>query len=475
MANVHDPVAFTVYGWVVCSWLLIVSFQYGYHISALNQIQAVLTCRDAVDPGAPSVHYGLPTCIPMSDATFSLVTSVYTVGGLLGSLGANLVMDRWGRKGATLASAIAMAAGPALMGVASTLGPLAFGRLITGIGAGIGLCVGPIFLSEISPVKIRGAVGVLTQFAIVIGIMITQAMGLQLATPRQWRLVLLFSAALSVAQLLVAPMMIESPTWLNRQGLLQQKDATSRRIWKSSQTMRAASNFDTEDPLLNSGDIDAETAADDESLKDADVHEAAISVPRLLVAKELRRPLTIVCFSMLCQQLSGVNAVLYYSNDILSKAIPDLGPYVSLGITIVNFLTTAAPIFLIDRLGRKQLLSASAGGAFISLLCVGYGLNSGLTTLASIAILTFVASFAIGIGPVPFVMIPEVSPHRAVSALSSVGLSLNWVANFLVGLVFLPLRNLLSHGDPMNEGRVFYVFAALLFFCTFVLLRVYKG
>jgi len=413
----------------------------------------------------------------MSDATFSLVTSVYTIGGLLGSLGANVIMDRWGRKGATLVSAAATTVGSALMGVAAGLWPLAFGRLLTGVGAGLGICVGPIFLSEISPAKIRGAVGVLTQFGIVIGIMITQAMGLQLATPRQWRLVLLFSAALSIGQILIAPMMIESPTWLNRHGMLQQKDAASRRIWKSVQTTSSVDspNFDSEDPLLGR-DADTEATAEDaQSLKDLEEHEAAITVPRLLMAKELRRPLTIVCFSMLCQQLSGVNAVLYYSNDILSKALPDLGPYVSLGITIINMLMTVAPIFLIDRMGRKQLLSISAGGALCSLVCVGYGLDSGLVTLASVAILAFIASFAVGIGPVPFVMISEVSPHHAVSALSSVGLSLNWTANFLVGLVFLPLRNLLSQGDPMNEGRVFYVFAALLGFCTFVLFRVYRG
>ncbi|CCM03829.1 uncharacterized protein FIBRA_05978 [Fibroporia radiculosa] len=179
------------------------------------------------------------------------------------------------------------------------------------------------------------------------------------------------------------------------------------------------------------------------------------------MAPELRRPLIIVCFSMLVQQLSGVNAVLYYSNDILSNALPDLGPYVSLGITIVNFLVTGAPIFLIDRLGRKQLLSISAAGAIISLLGVGFGLDSDMVALASVTILSFVASFAIGIGPVPFVMIPEVSPHHAVSALSSVALSLNWIANFLVGLVFLPLRNLLSHGEHDREGRVFYVFAGM--------------
>ncbi|KZT03566.1 general substrate transporter [Laetiporus sulphureus 93-53] len=469
MASVHEPQAFTTYGWIACIWILIVSFQYGYHISSLNQIQAVLTCRNAI-PESPTVHYGLPACIPMSDATFSVLTSVYTVGGLIGSLGANLAMDRWGRKGACRVSALATAVGAGIMGISASLTSLILGRMLTGIGAGVGLCVGPIFLSEITPPKMRGAIGVLTQFAIVIGIMTTQAMGLQLATPRQWRIVLLFSTALAASQLFVSSMMVESPTWLNRHGLLQEKDKVARRLWKSGQIVRSPDlpTYDSEDPLLNTEDAD-----EDDQIKPVEEH--AISVPQLLVTPDLRRPLTIICFSMLVQQLSGVNAVLYYSNDILSKALPDLGPYVSLGITIVNTIMTAAPIFLIDRLGRKQLLSMSAGGALLSLFGVGFGLDSNLTSLASISILAFVASFAIGIGPVPFVMIPEVSPRHAVSALSSVALSLNWIANFIVGLVFLPLRNLLAQDDPDKEGRVFYVFAAMLALCTFVLFRVYRG
>ena len=71
----------------------------------------------------------------------------------------------------------------------------------------------------------------LTQFAIVIGIMITQTLGLQLATPHDWRLVLLFSAALSAAQLLFSPVIVESPVWLHRRGLLQEKAAASRKLW----------------------------------------------------------------------------------------------------------------------------------------------------------------------------------------------------------------------------------------------------
>ncbi|PIL23734.1 MFS general substrate transporter [Ganoderma sinense ZZ0214-1] len=473
-----EPQAFTAYGWIVCVWILLVSFQYGFHISSLNQIQAVLTCRVSDIPGIPSTHHALPTCIPMDDATFSVVTSVYTVGGLLGSLGANIVMDRWGRKGAVLTSSFIMAVGAGFMAVAASLSPLILGRLLTGVAAGVGLCVGPIYIAEIAPSKIKGSVGVLTQFAIVIGIMITQAMGLKLATPTTWRLVLLFSAALSLAQLLLGTMIVESPVWLSRHGSVRDKDASARRLWQSTPTLRSsdAANEDAEDPLLGAND-------------DHDRHEAqphAVNVPSVLLRTEFRKPLAIVCFSMLCQQLSGKSypgnvmlsrwhLVLYYSNDILSKTIPDLGPYVSLGITIVNVFMTFAPIILIDRLGRKKLLSLSATGAVLSLVGVGIGLDSGAVTLASIAVMAFIASFAIGIGPVPFVMIPEVSPHHAVSALSSIGLSLNWIANFLVGLVFLPLRNFLANGDESKEGRVFFVFAALLAFFTFMLFGTYRG
>ncbi|KAI0698474.1 general substrate transporter [Cytidiella melzeri] len=464
--------ALTTYGWITCLWILVTSFQYGYHISALNQIQAVLSCRGSDPEFEIPVKYGLPTCIPMSDATFSVVTSVYTVGGLLGSLVANVVMDRRGRRGAVRASAAMFAVGAGIMSVSASLSPLILGRVLIGIGAGFGLCVGPIFLSEIAPMKIQGAVGVLTQLAIVVGIMVTQAMGLRLATPHEWRIVLVFSSALSILQLLCSPAIVESPSWLHRHGFLQEKAAASRKLWTVIEVPRHLPNsLESQDPLL--ADVEQDRDEDDQP-KDPEEHQSSVSLPQLLTAAELRKPLIIVCFAMLCQQLSGVNAVLYYSNDILAKALPDIGPFVSLGITIVNVFMTFPPIFLIERLGRKTLLSLSSGGAILSLLGVGFGLNTGVVTLASVTILSFVASFAIGIGPVPFVMIPEVSPKHAVSALSSVGLSLNWTANFLVGLVFLPLRNLLAQGDPMKEGRIFYLFAAMLAFCTFVLFRVYR-
>ncbi|KAG5221515.1 25S rRNA adenine-N(1) methyltransferase [Salix suchowensis] len=466
----------------------------------------------------------------MDDFTFSAVTAVFTIGGLLGSVVANLVTDKYGRKGATRASALLVALGTAFMTVAGSVGVIAFGRyrsLLVGMGSGIGLCVGPIYLSEIAPPSISGNVGVLTQLSIVLGIMITQLLGINLATPTTWRLVLFASCALSIFQLLTSAIACETPTYLGGKGLHEEKRAVSQRLWGTASNIArvgatdAASPsttiFDEEggradssvkDPLLSVNEVEDDEAASNDRLPRHDVAAGFwnkrwyVQTSGLLALESLWRPI-----------------VLYYSNDILSKALPDFGPYISLGITVVNVLMTFPPIVLIEvcytqapkvreqKMGRRPLLSVSTGGAIVSLLAVGYGLDSNYVALSSIAIITFVMyvsqlgsgriltcnrSFAIGLGPVPFVMIPEVSPFYAVSALSSTGLSLN-CTNFIsaralsIDLPFnrdsqfprrphlLALRNFLSGASHDKDGRVFYLFAFILALSMGALSRVYRG
>lgn len=91
---------------------------------------------------------------------------------------------------------------------------------------------------------------------------------------------------------------------------------------------------------------------------------------------------------------SSFATVLYYSNDILSKAFPDLGPYISLLITVVNVIMTFPPIFLIERMGRKTLMTMSSLGALVSLVLVGFGINAAIVSLSSVAIVVFVACVA---------------------------------------------------------------------------------
>jgi CCR4-NOT transcription complex subunit 1 len=108
-------------------WLLVPPFLYGYHISALNQIQAVLTCKSD-GPAKTPTPSPLPTCIPMNDFAFSLVTAIFTIGGLVGSLFANRVMDSRGRLGASRLSTILIAVGGAILGVSGSVTSFAIGR-----------------------------------------------------------------------------------------------------------------------------------------------------------------------------------------------------------------------------------------------------------------------------------------------------------------------------------------------------------
>ncbi|KAF8964121.1 general substrate transporter [Flammula alnicola] len=470
MAIPTNGSSFTNYGWAVCLWALIIAFQYGYHISVLNQIQAVLTCK-ATSPNSLPAPPRLLECIPMSDLTFSLVTSIFTIGGLAGSLVAHLVMDNLGRRGTHRICAIFIGIGAAFMGLSNSLVFILFGRFLTGIGSGLGLCVGPIFLAEIAPSKISGSVGVLTQLAIVSGIMFTQVAGINLAAPFTWRYVFFISFCLSGLQIFFSSMVVESPAFLLGKGRLEDHKTAARRLWGNTVPSLACKT------IRNSKYIHSLLNNDSEDSLEPPRQENA-TILQVFTLKQLRKPLMIVSSAMLAQQISGINAVLYYSNDILAKSLPELGAYISLGVTVINVIMTFPPIILIEKLGRRRLLFISTVGQLVSLAFIGYSLDSGASTVASIAILIFVMSFAVGLGPIPFVIIPEVSPAYAVSALSSVALSINCkssrIANFIVGLAFLPIRNLLSGGDMYKEGQVFYVFIAIFSAAAVWLFSVYK-
>ncbi|KAF8502449.1 general substrate transporter [Gautieria morchelliformis] len=455
-------------GWQTAVWMLVTSLQYGWHISALNQIQDVLTCGTTRET-PPSSR--LPSCIPMSKFAFTLVTSSFIAGGLLGSIAANYSMESFGRKGSIRINTLLIFLGSSIMTVSASVPPLVIGRFLIGAGSGLGLCVVPAYLSEISPPAIRGSIGVLNQLGIVLGIFITQALGIVLAAPSLWRLVPLIAAAVALAQLLLSFVAVDSPAWLSSKARLPEAKASAALLWGDQTlvpTARPSQDSSREEEALLSN-LDADTP-----LRPVTAAHDPLTFHQLL-RPPLLRPLLIVCFGMIAQQISGINAVLYYSNDILSRVMPDAAAYVSLGVTVINVLMTFPPIYLIERIGRRSLVTISTVGALLSLLGVGYGINGGHIMLASVAIITFVASYAVGLGPVPFVIIPDVSPIHAVSSLSSIALSLNWIANFFVGIGFIPLRDFLAGEDDHRNGRVFYVFAAILLAVYLAWSKAYTG
>lgn len=320
-----------------------------------------MTCR--APSGAQhniAKNFGLPSCIPLTDAEFSAVTAFFTVGGLVGSLLGTPLTERRGRRGALVVDGILIAVGCALMSVAPGMSFLLAGRFFIGIGAGIGVTVGPVFLGELAPPAIKGSVGVLFQVSIVFGILVTQLVGMVFAKPWLWRFVLFSSGVLSLILLAIAPMVAESHAWLAGNGRTQEAERVKERLWKSS----ASASYESLPPSYESlppkprdsvSDLedhdpfdDAEPSGSEARPIFASQKTASLSMLQLLRVPEMRVPLLVMTFAMAAQQFSGINAVLYYSNKILGKALPAFAPYVSLGITVVNAAMTFPPIFLIE-------------------------------------------------------------------------------------------------------------------------------
>ena len=158
---------------------------------------------------------------------------------------------------------------------------------------------------------------------------------------------------------------------------------------------------------------------------------------------------------MLAQQLCGINSVIMYSVSFLSELLPTTAGLITVAVGGLNLVVTVACSPLSDRLGRKVCLLLSIAGMGINALLLALGILLEVKVLTGIATLLFVASFAVGLGPVPFILASELVDAEAVGATQSWALGASWIATFLVAQ-FFPILN-----EALPKGRVFFVFTAL--------------
>ncbi|TKA58293.1 hypothetical protein B0A53_00030 [Rhodotorula sp. CCFEE 5036] len=421
--------------------------QYGYHIASLNSLASSLQCSRTAParpvpflfPSGPA----LPSCLEISDAEFGAITSAYTVGGLGASLMAGRAVDKWGKRGTAVKAAAVLALGAVAVSVGSSFAILVLGRILIGIACGIATVVVPLHLASVAPPAIAGSIGILTQISINVGIFAAQAFSIPLSKPMtgNWRIVQLISAVVALGQI--------GTSWFIPDG----HDRPGEEPIMADEEERA--------PLALASDrasLEDDLAAaqrhkrDDDDDADADVEdERGLSVGEVLRSTDagVRKALWTLVAVMLFQQLSGINAVMYYSTSILTAVNPTSAQKVSLFMTLVNLVMTFPAVFLIDRVGRRSLLVLSLLLLSLSTAVLGWAINHDRFGLASAGIIAFVVSFALGLGPVPFVLVGELPPKEAV----------NWLANLGVGLVFLPLRDALARGSG-GTGTVFWIFTA---------------
>jgi sugar porter (SP) family MFS transporter len=411
----------------------------------------------------------------MNDAQFAMVSSVFTLGGLIGALTSGPLTSAKGRLLAMRSTAAFFLVGALVETISGSIPVLALGRLLVGVGAGGSTVIVPLYISEVSPPASRGFFGAFTQISINVGILIVQTLGYFLSYGSAWRWILATGVLVAAAQGVGSLLMPESPAWL----ATVKGDVTKAR--RTLQRIRGHDvRVDDEVEGWDAGDADEDGPTEEHGLLSGNGGSASAAskgsgahVGFLQVVKDpLYRPAIIALVGvMFAQQFCGVNAIIMYSVSLLNGLLPIDSALLTILISVVNLLTTIGASPLPDRLGRKKCLLLSIAGQGISALVLATSIVFGVPIVSAISVLTFVGFFATGLGPVPFIMASELVGQEAVGATQSWSLAANYVATFLVAQFFPIINNALNEKLGGN-GWVFYIFAALsvvwAFFVSFM-------
>ncbi|KAJ4124306.1 Bifunctional purine biosynthesis protein PurH [Fusarium equiseti] len=446
------------------------SLQFGFHLAELNAPQDVITCQkksiSALDKIKGMIHkkpvedHGFMShCIPMDEAQFATISSIFTLGGLLGALTSGPFSSKRGRLPAMRITGLLYLFGAAIETIAGSVFVMALGRLFSGIGAGASTVVVPLYISEIAPPNERGLFGFMTQISINVGILGVQTLGYFLSYGTAWRWILGSGVFIATAQTLGLFVVPESPSWLAAQGDGTKAKRTLQRIRGSGYDI----NEETES--WNADERDATEA--DGLLQPDGVSELSVKnrMEHLGFFQVLRDPDTrpaiiAVVGIMFVQQLCGVNSIIMYSVSLLADLLPISSALLTILISVVNLVTTVACAPLPDRLGRKTCLLASIVGQGTSAFILALSIVFGAKIISAIAVVAFVGFFAVGLGPVPFLLASELVGQEAVGATQSWCLAANYVATFLVAQ-FFPIINTALNNVLGGHGWVYFIFAAL--------------
>ncbi|CAJ1074351.1 solute carrier family 2%2C facilitated glucose transporter member 2-like [Xyrichtys novacula] len=388
---------------------------------------------------------------------WSLSVAIFSIGGMLSSFLVGFVGDLKGRiKGMLMINVLAIAAG-LLMGLCRMWKPhfmVIFGRAVMGFYCGLSSGLVPMYIGEIAPKAYRGALGTLHQLAVVTGILISQVLGLDfvLGNDDMWPVLLGLSGAPAVLQSVLLFFCPESPRYLY---ILRNQEQEAKKI-----LLRLKGAYDP------SADLEEMRKEKEESDR-----EARVSILSLIRSSVYRQQLLVALMMHLSQQLSGINAIFYYSTSIFSQAGVAEPVYATIGVGAINTVFTLVSVALVDRAGRRTLTLVGLGGMCCCAVAmtVGLKLQSDLPWMSYVsmaAIFLFVSFFEVGPGPIPWFIVAELfsqGPRPAAIALAG---CCNWTSNFIIGMTFPYIQGLLG-------VYVFVLFAALLFgFTVFTYFRV---
>ncbi|KAK0629445.1 hypothetical protein B0T17DRAFT_589224 [Bombardia bombarda] len=435
-------------------------------VSALSKVLSYVTRPDAADATEKHVD-----CIPMSPSSFAAISAIFTVGGLVSALAAGPFTSSRGRWLSMQVTAAFYLAGSLVETFASSVLVMALGRFLTGMGAGASTVIVPLYISEVAPPDHRGFFGAFTQISINVGILSTQTMGYFLSHDSAWRWILGSGIIIALAQTLGLLIVPESPAWTaSAKGDLVRARRVLQRIrgkhvniddevegWGEGGKLpdEAESLLTRQDSLTP----DTNAPLSPRSATSPDRVHQHLGFAQVVRDPLYRPAIVAVVGIMFAQQLCGINSIIMYSVSLLKDLLPTSSALLTIIISIINLGTTIAGSPLPDKLGRKTCLMVSIVGQGTSSLALALSIIFELKILSAIAVLFFVAFFAVGLGPVPFIMASELVGPEAVGATQSWALGASYIATFLVAYLF-PIVNEALNKAFGGAGWVYFIFAA---------------
>jgi MFS transporter, SP family, arabinose:H+ symporter len=409
---------------------------------------AVPFIRDYFELGGPSGSFKLGWAV-----------SCLGWGAMAGNLAAGPLSDRFGRRSVLLMTAVLFLASSLTAALATRFPVFVAARICGGLAVGAAILTAPVYIAEIAPARRRGSLVSLNQLMIVIGISVSFFSNYFLLPlgANSWRWMLGVQAAPATLYFVLLTLVPESPRWLLNKG----RDAAARAALAVVHGLAAA-------------------------IRELDVIQATLAEKsrhfsiRELFGGRLKRVMLFGLGIAFFQQATGINAIFYYLPTIFAQSGGELSTSFAQSVLVglVNVGMTFVAIWLIDRLGRKPLLVIGLVGATLSLLTIAWAFHgaqgpSGADSPVShanvvlIAIIAYVASFAISLGPVMWVMLSEIFPNEERAAAISVVGFWNSLVSASVTLIFPtelatwgPAGTFLAYGLLAAAGLLFVVMLA---------------
>lgn len=436
----------SLYVWLLTSVSALIGFLFGYDTGAINTVLVQIgTDIDGrlLTPGEKE-----------------LITSALSVGAIVGAIVCGYMSDTLGRKRTLVICDALFIAGAVLQASISSKWPFAVGRLIMGLGVGCGSMIAPMFISEISPVRMRGMLTTLNVVAITGGQVVATAIGAGFeGVSSGWRWIIAIGAFPPFFQAFIVEFCFpESPRHLQKIGKTEQAKAVLAKMYPNATEQQ----IDAKSQVLQNH-ITADASAGSIWRRYRDI----ATVPKA------RRAAFLAFWLQASQQLSGFNSLMYYSATIFAMAGLKNSTATSLVISGVNFVMTIFAVAFLDRWGRRNFLKVSTPVMIFGLLFStvvfhymtaptnhylkeGFEYNKSLSSVMIFSMVVFVVGYAAGIGQVAWSTSDLFDQaHRGVGA--SIGALTNWSFNLLVSSTFLRLMN------SIRPAPTFGLYAALSF------------